>query len=136
MSADQPSVRITHAPESSRPDQAQGLPSPVIVCVPVTGGGVIDPRWGRADRLAIAEVEGGEVLRWREFDVGWSQLHDEGTPGAHHARVARLLREHGVNAVVADHMGDGMVHMLQRLGVRTYLGASGDARSAVLDTCR
>lgn len=41
----------------------------VRVCVPVTAAGLVDPRWGRADRVAIAEVAQGQVARWEEFNV-------------------------------------------------------------------
>ena len=59
----------------------------MILCVPVTGTGEVDPRWGRAGRVAVAEVVGGTVRRWDEFDVAWDRLHDEGseeatTPGS------------------------------------------------------
>jgi predicted Fe-Mo cluster-binding NifX family protein len=74
----------------------------------------------------------GEITGWEEFDVGWGRLHDEGPEGAHHARIARFLRDHEVEAVVANHMGMGMVRMLERMGIRIHLGAMGDARQAVL----
>ena len=104
----------------------------MIVCVPVSADGALDPRWGRADRVAIAEVAEGAIARWDEFDVLWGTLHDEGTEGSHHARVARFLRDHQVEVVVADHMGPPMVNMLEQMGVGVRLGASGDARGAVL----
>ncbi len=104
----------------------------MIVCVPVTATGEIDPRWGRAGRVAVAEVVDGGVVRWEESDVGWDRAHDEGAEGAHHARVARFLQANGVQVVVAHHMGDPMVHMLGRMGIEVWLGASGDPRRAVL----
>ena len=58
------------------------------VCVPVTADGQVDPRWGRANRVAVAEVADCEVRDWQEFTVAWGTLHDQGTEGAHHARVA------------------------------------------------
>jgi predicted Fe-Mo cluster-binding NifX family protein len=103
----------------------------MIVCAPVTSEGMIDPRWGRADWVALADVVDGEVVSWREIEVSWSRLHDEGTPGSHHARVVGFLRENSVGAVVAHHMGDGMVRMLDTMGLPTHLGAAGDARLAV-----
>ncbi len=104
----------------------------MVVCVPVTADGLIDPRWGRADRVAIAEVTGGGIANWQESDVGWSTLHDAGTEGSHHARVARFLQDHHVEAVVANHMGMPMVHMLERMGLKLRLGAMGDAREAAI----
>ena len=104
----------------------------MLVCVPVTGDGQIDLRWGRAARVAIADVAEGALAGWREFDVAWDDLHDQGSEGGHHARVARFLREHGVQRVVASHMGPDMLHMLERMGLSVRLGVSGDARAAVI----
>jgi predicted Fe-Mo cluster-binding NifX family protein len=102
------------------------------VCVPVTGDGQVDPRWGRAECVVIADVQAGGVRDWQEHDVGWGRLHDAGSEGSHHARVARFLMEHHVEAVVAHHMGDGMRRMLQKMGLDVRLGAAGDARAAAI----
>jgi predicted Fe-Mo cluster-binding NifX family protein len=104
----------------------------VVVCVPVTVEGLIDPRWGRADRVAIAEVTEAGIGSWQEVDVGWGSLHDAGTEGSHHARIARFLKDNRVEAVVASHMGMPMVHMLDRMGLKVRLGAAGDARAAAM----
>jgi len=100
------------------------------VCVPITADGQVDPRWGRADRVAVADVAGGEILDWQEFAVGWGTLHDQGTEGAHHARVARFLRDNQVQAIAADHVGPGMQRMLGSMAIRLVTGLGGDARSA------
>ena len=104
--------------------------SELIVCVPITSEGQVGPRWGRADRVAVATVDEHKITYWREFDVGWDSLHDGGTEGSHHARVARFLREHRVEAVVAHHMGAGMAHMLEKMGLTMQLGSTGSAREA------
>jgi len=103
----------------------------VIVCVPVTPEGEVDPRWGRAARVAVARVEGGRIAAWDEHDVGWDVLHDVGTEGGHHARVATFLRDHRVEVVVAGHMGPPMAQMLANLRILARTGAQGDARAAV-----
>ncbi|MHB2024445.1 MAG: NifB/NifX family molybdenum-iron cluster-binding protein, partial [Mycobacteriales bacterium] len=69
---------------------------------------------------------------WRVHVVRWSTLHDGGTEGSHHARIARFLRENAVDVVVAEHLGAGMQRMLATMGIRLVTGASGDARQAVL----
>jgi len=104
----------------------------VIVCVPVTATGEIDPRWGRAARVAVVEVRDGDLIRWEEVEVAWDELHDAGTEGGHHARVARFLQDQRVEVVVAHHMGGPMVQMLDRMGLEVRLGASGDAGQAIL----
>ena len=104
----------------------------MIVCVPVTDDGMVDPRWGRAPTVAVADVKGGAIASWREFEVRWDEQHDLGTEGGHHARVARFLREHRVEVVIANHMGPPMAQTLERVGILVRLEARGDARRAVL----
>ena len=103
-----------------------------VVCVPVTTDGEVDRRWGKAERVALARVEGQELVDWQVLDVGWDRSHDAGPEGQHHGRIVRFLRDHDVTVVVAGGMGPPMQHTLNRLGVRTVLGAQGDARSAAL----
>ena len=103
----------------------------MVICLAIADDGCIDPRWGRAQRVAIATAEAGAITGWEEFDVSWDTLHDTGPEGAHHARVARFLRVHEVDTVLANHMGDGMAGMLQKMGVTVCLGLVGEARGAV-----
>jgi predicted Fe-Mo cluster-binding NifX family protein len=102
------------------------------VCVAVTADGRVDPRWGRADRVAVAEVTGGQIRGWQEFAVVLGTLHDQGTEGAHHARIARFLRDNQVQAVAAHHVGPGMERMLGSMAIRVVTGVSGEAREAAL----
>jgi len=102
------------------------------VCIPVTEDDQVDPRWGRADRVALAEFTGGQIDGWEEIAVGWGGLHDSAGEGDHHARIARFLREHGVEAVIAGHMGPPMQNMLARMRIEVHLGAGGPAREATL----
>ncbi|MEV0895694.1 NifB/NifX family molybdenum-iron cluster-binding protein [Actinoplanes sp. NPDC049802] len=103
----------------------------IKVCVPVTEQEQVDPRWGRAQRVAVVEAGDDGIQRWQVFDVGWDRLHDEGTEGSHHARVVRFLRTHEIEMVVAAHMGAPMQNTLRKMGLRVVLDAAGDARSAV-----
>lgn len=103
----------------------------MIVCVPVTPDGEVDPRWGRAALVAVAKVEGGRIVAWDEYPVAWDVLHDVGSEGGHHARVARFVQEHGVEVVVAGHMGPPMAQMLAKMQILARTGAQGDARAAV-----
>jgi predicted Fe-Mo cluster-binding NifX family protein len=103
----------------------------MVVCIPVTVDGQVAGGWGRANRVAVAEVVRGTIAGWQEFEVGWDSLHDQDGEGSHHARIARFLAEHRVEAVVAGHMGPPMQQMLDKMGLTVRLGASGDARRAV-----
>lgn len=108
----------------------------MIICAPVTSDGMIDHGWGRAERVALADVVGGEITSWQEVEVGWNRLHDEGTSGSHHARVVTFLRDQHVEAVVVNHMGDGMVRSLATMELPVHMGAAGDARTAILRAAR
>lgn len=63
----------------------------------------------------MPHVVDSEIVSWAQAGVSWSRLHDEGTPDSHHARVVRCLRKQHVQAVVAHHIGDGMVRMLDTM---------------------
>jgi len=86
--------------------------------------------------MAIVEMTGSGIAGWKELDVGWNALHDEGSEGSHHARVARFLREHRIEAVAAGHMGPPMAHMLEMMGVKVFLGVDGNAREAVIEAIK
>jgi predicted Fe-Mo cluster-binding NifX family protein len=102
------------------------------VLVTVSPDGTVAPGLGRAKLVAIATVQDGRVSSWQEHAVGWDAAHDEGTEGAHHARIAKFLREHEVDAVVTGKAGPGMVRMLGTMGVRLVMDVTGDARDAAV----
>lgn len=106
----------------------------MVVCIPVTEEGLVDQRWGHAERVVVAVVIQSGIESWNEFEVGWGSLHDSGTEGGHHARIARFLQEHKVEAIVANHMGPPMEHMLGKMGIEVRLGAAGPAKEAALGT--
>ncbi|PID53569.1 MAG: hypothetical protein CSA58_03620 [Micrococcales bacterium] len=106
-----------------------------VVAVAVDGD-LVGRRWGRAARVAVAVVAGEEITAWTEHDVRWDEAHDSGTEGAHHARVVRFLKEHEIQMVVVDHVGQGMENTLNKLGLTVVLGAGGPARDAVLAAVR
>ncbi len=100
------------------------------VCIPVTPDGTVDPRFGRAPRVAVATITDDVLSDWQEFDVLWDVTHDGGTEGAHHARVARFLKDHEITVVAARKMGVGMQRMLGSMHIRVAHDCTGDARRA------
>jgi len=107
----------------------------VKIAVPIIHDGspdpIVDHRWGRANWVAIADVVDGEIANWQEIEVLWDKAHDEGTHGSHHARISKFLTSNAVTMVVADHMGDGMLRMLDTMKITIALDAAGSAREAV-----
>ncbi|MHB1063335.1 MAG: NifB/NifX family molybdenum-iron cluster-binding protein [Georgenia sp.] len=105
----------------------------MTVIVPVTTEGRTGHSWGKAPRVAVATVSAGTITAWQETDVRWDASHDEGTEGSHHARIARFLKDHDVDTVLAHHMGPGMQRMLATMEITVRPVAAGaDARAAVL----
>jgi predicted Fe-Mo cluster-binding NifX family protein len=104
----------------------------MIVAIPMGPDGRMGHSWGKARAVAVADVAAGVITGWSEHEVRWDALHDEGTHGSHHARVVRFLRDNGVEAVVVDHVGEGMRRTLTSMGVALHEGHSGDARQQVL----
>ena len=104
----------------------------MILAVPVEPDGRVGHTWGKAAAVAVATVADGTITDWQVHQVGWDLVHEEGPHGTHHARVVRFLREHGVEAVLVDHVGDGMRRMLTTMGIALHEGTHGDARAAVL----
>ena len=78
----------------------------------------------------MATVAGGAVHEWQVFQVDWDTLHDVGSEGAHHARVATFLRDNGIEAIGVNHVGPGMRRMLETMGIRLVTDIAGDARDA------
>ncbi len=103
----------------------------MIVATPVDAHGETAGAWGRAAHVAVADVGAQGIDAWAVYDVGWDVLHDEGTHGAHHARIARFLKEHAIQAVVVSHVGPGMVRMLDTMGIAILEAAAGDAQASV-----
>lgn len=86
------------------------------------GGGL-----GRAPLVAVATVDDAAIVDWQEHPVGWDVAHDEGTEGAHHARIVRFLKEHQIDVVATGGCGPGMARMLGTMGIRLVTGVEGDA---------
>ena len=103
----------------------------MVIAAAVEADGSIGHTWGKARTVAVAAVREGRVVDWQEYAVGWDAAHDQGTHGAHHARVVRFLREYGVETVLARHVGDGMRRTLAGMGVRLVEVPGGDARAAM-----
>jgi len=104
----------------------------VIVATPVTEAGLSAAAWGKAHWIGVADVEDGQVHAWQIHEVAWDVSHDEGTHGSHHARIVRFLKEQGIQAVVVDHMGEGMQRVMHTMGIPLLPASPGDAQASVL----
>lgn len=104
----------------------------MIVATPVTESGQSAAAWGKAHWIGVAGVEGGQVTSWQIHEVGWDVSHDEGTHGSHHARIVRFLKEQGIEVVVVDHMGPGMVQVMETMKIPLLQASPGEAQASIL----
>ncbi len=104
----------------------------VIVATPVTEAGLSAAAWGKAHWIGVADVEDGQVRAWQIHEVGWDVSHDESTHGSHHARIVKFLTEQGIQAVVVDHMGEGMQRVLRAMDIPMLSASAGDAQASVV----
>jgi predicted Fe-Mo cluster-binding NifX family protein len=102
------------------------------IATPVTATGHSAAAWGKAHWIGVATVGGGAVTAWQVHEVAWDVSHDEGTHGSHHARIVRFLKEHDIAAVVVDHMGPGMVQVMQTMQIPVLPASPGDAQASIL----
>lgn len=104
----------------------------MIIATPVDAAGQSAHAWGRAHWIAVAEVSDGAIASWDVHEVSWDELHDDSTHGSHHARVVTFLKEQGVQAIVVDHVGEGMQRMLATMSIPLLAATPGDAKASVL----
>jgi predicted Fe-Mo cluster-binding NifX family protein len=106
------------------------------IATPVDAAGQSAHAWGRAHWIAVADVADGAIADWQVHEVAWDELHDSGTHGSHHARVVTFLKDQGVQAVVVDHVGEGMQRMLATMSIPLLPATPGDAQQSVLAALR
>ena len=104
----------------------------MIVATPVDAAGRSAGAWGRAPGVAVGRVADGALADWQVHETDWDGSHDGGTHGSHHARIVSFLKENAVEAIVVDHVGPGMVRVLESMGIPMLRATPGDAQASVL----
>ena len=102
------------------------------LATPVDANGLSAHAWGRAHWIAVAEFSADALTGWEVYEVAWDESHDSGTHGSHHARIVRFLKDERIDAVVVDHMGEGMVRVMNTMGIPILTATPGDARASIL----
>lgn len=106
------------------------------IATPVDNAGQSAHAWGRAHWVAVADVTEGVTTDWQVHEVSWDDLHDAGTHGSHHARIVSFLKEQQIEAIVVDHVGEGMQRMLATMMIPMLQATPGDAKESVLQAVR
>ena len=86
-------------------------------------GETVSPHFGRCERFLVAEVSGTSIDR----------LPDLVNPGHEPGLLPRIMREQGIECVLAGGAGPRAVGMLQEAGIQFIAGVSGNATAALAD---
>lgn len=116
------------------------------IAVAVLPNGMVNAHFGRADKLAFANIENGQITEWEEVSVPFAASHgDHGHhhdhdhqhehghhhASGHHESIKDFLVESGVNLVLLDHAGPGMKLVQEQTDIKIVVGAQGNAKEAV-----
>ncbi|MCL2470901.1 MAG: dinitrogenase iron-molybdenum cofactor [Propionibacteriaceae bacterium] len=121
----------------------------MIIAVNIVGS-LVGEGLGRAQTMAVADVEDGTILSWKEIEVRWDLSHDQPSAGeqaapdapfhtahtshgSHHARIVTFMRDHDVEVVVTGHVGPPMAHTLGLMGITVLVGATGEAKQVAVE---
>ena len=98
--------------------------------------GFVSGGLGRAATVAVADAEAIYVHSWEEIAVGWDAAHDTQAEGSHHGNMVRFMQDHGIQIVIAGHVGEGMRVVLEKMGI-TFVGApSMPGKTAAMEAAR
>ena len=85
-------------------------------------GKIIWEHFGHCESFLIYDVENGEIVK--EESVA--------NPGHRPGFLPNFLADMGVNVIIAGGMGGGAVAIFEERNVEIVVGASGDAKAAVI----
>lgn len=105
--------------------------------------GKVNPHFGRADQMALADVEGVKITQWKVVDTPFANMHRDhdhhgGSGGhtpnpSHQSTIKQFLLDHDVDVVFVGHAGPGLQKVKDETKMNVVTGAQGDAREAVMD---
>lgn len=102
------------------------------IATPVLPNGMVNAHFGRAKRIAIADVENGQITEWKEIDVPFAEEHDHHNGHhhdhgnhdhhhhhhGHHESMKNFMIENGVDIVLVEHAGPGMVRVFNDTDIK------------------
>jgi len=117
----------------------------VKVAVAVLPNGMVNAHFGRANKLALATVENGQISKWEEVEVPFAESHGDHDhhhdhdhhdhehhhAPDHHEGIKNFLVEQGVDMVLLDHAGPGMQKVMNETDIKIVVGAKGNAKEVV-----
>ena len=90
-----------------------------------SNGGSVAEHFGRCPSYILADIEDGEIANRETLE----------NPGHEPGRLPALLRDHGVEVIIAGGMGRRAQQFFSQMGIEQVLGVTGPV-DQVLESCR
>lgn len=110
------------------------------IAVAVLPNGMVNAHFGRASKMALADVENGAITKWEEIDAPFAEMHGDHhhhhgaghqPSPTHQSTIKNFLVEQNVNVVLVHHAGPGLQKVKDDTDIEIVAGAQGNAREAV-----
>jgi predicted Fe-Mo cluster-binding NifX family protein len=85
-----------------------------------TRGNVIDDHFGHCEMYSVFTINNGKITN--------TEIFPSPQGCGCKSNIASVLREKGVNIMLAGNMGEGAMNVLNMQGIEVVRGCSGDAR--------
>jgi predicted Fe-Mo cluster-binding NifX family protein len=95
------------------------------LAVPTTQNNQVDAHFGHCEYFTVFTIEGREIIK--------SEIVESPEGCGCKSNIAAILKDMGVEVMLAGNMGGGAVNVLNSYGIKVYRGCDGDINSLVQD---
>ncbi len=93
------------------------------IAVPTTQTNIVDAHFGHCEYYTVFTVEGSEIIK--------SEIVESPQGCGCKSNIVSVLKEMGVEVMLAGNMGGGAVNVLNSNGITVYRGCDGDVKNLV-----
>ena len=93
------------------------------IAVPTTQSNIVDAHFGHCEYYTVFTVDGSEIIK--------SEIVESPQGCGCKSNIVSILKEMGVEVMLAGNMGGGAVNVLNNHGIAVYRGCDGDVKNLV-----
>jgi len=93
------------------------------IAVPTTQNNVVDAHFGHCEYYTVFTVDGSEIVK--------SEIVESPQGCGCKSNIVSILKEMGVEVMLAGNMGGGAVNVLNSHGITVYRGCDGNVKNLV-----
>ena len=95
------------------------------IAVPTTQSNIVDAHFGHCEYYTVFTVDGSEIIK--------SEIVESPQGCGCKSNIVSILKEMGVEVMLAGNMGGGAVNVLNSNGIAVYRGCDGNVKNLVED---